>query len=112
LTAKFFWHNRHGLVHFVIRRVILFVFFLRLHERKACPPALFKFIIVITPSSHANAFPGGGHMDKIGEFTAWIFMELKPVLDWAVGNWAVTSVVLVMLIYWGGRQKRLDRHHL
>ncbi len=51
-------------------------------------------------------------MDKIGEFAARLFLELKPLLDWAVGNWAVTSIVLVMLIYWAGRQKRLNRHQL
>jgi hypothetical protein len=51
-------------------------------------------------------------MDKIGEFAARLFLELKPLLDWAVGNWAVTSIVLVILIYWAGRQKRLNRHQL
>jgi hypothetical protein len=51
-------------------------------------------------------------MDKIGEFAARLFLELKPLLDWAVRNWAVTTVALVVLIYWAGKQKRLDRHHL
>lgn len=51
-------------------------------------------------------------MDKIGEFAARLFLELKPLLDWAVVNWAVTSIVLVILIYWAGRQKRLNRHQL
>jgi len=51
-------------------------------------------------------------MNKIGEFAARLFSELKPLLDWAVGNWAVTTVLLVILIYWAGRQRRLDRHHL
>lgn len=51
-------------------------------------------------------------MDRIGEFVARVFLELKPALDWAVGNWAVTSIVLVILIYWAGKQKRLDRHQL
>ena len=37
-------------------------------------------------------------MDKIGEFTARVFTELRPVLDWAVRNWAVTSIVVVILI--------------
>jgi hypothetical protein len=58
------------------------------------------------------AVPGGGHMDKIGEFATQLFLELQPVLDWAVRNWAVTSIVLVILIYWAGKQKRLDRHQL
>ena len=51
-------------------------------------------------------------MDKIGEFAARLFLELKPLLDWAVRNWAVTFIVLVVLIYWAGRQKRLNRHQL
>jgi hypothetical protein len=51
-------------------------------------------------------------MDKIGEFAARVFLELTPLLDRAVRNWAITSVVLLMLIYWAGRQKRFNRHHL
>jgi hypothetical protein len=51
-------------------------------------------------------------MDKIGEFAGRLFQELRPLLEWALGNWAVTSVLLVMLIYWAGKQKRPHRHHL
>ncbi|MGH7853526.1 MAG: hypothetical protein ACREP3_08785, partial [Candidatus Binatia bacterium] len=69
--------------------------------------------IVVTLLAYTESlFPGGGHMDKIGEFATQLFLELQPALDWAVGNWAVTSIVLVMLIYWAGKQKRLDRHQL
>ena len=49
-------------------------------------------------------------MEKIGEFAARLFLEARPLLDWAVGNWAITTLALVLLIYWGGKQKRLDRH--
>ena len=69
-------------------------------------------IIMIIHSSHANAFPGGAHMEKIGEFAARWFLEIRPLLDWAIGNWAVTTVALVLLIYWAGKQKRPDRHRL
>jgi len=51
-------------------------------------------------------------MDVIGEFAERLFLVLKPVIDWALGNWAATMIVLVMLIYWAGKQKRLNRHHL
>jgi hypothetical protein len=51
-------------------------------------------------------------MDKIGELTTRIFLDLKPVLDWAVRNWAITLIALAILIYWAGRQKRLNQHHL
>ena len=51
-------------------------------------------------------------MDIIGKFAARIVSELTRLVDWAVGNWAVTLVVLVALIYWAGRQRRLNRHHL
>lgn len=51
-------------------------------------------------------------MEKIGEFAARLFLEARPLLDWAVRNWAITTVLLALLIYWAGKQKRLDRHHL
>jgi hypothetical protein len=51
-------------------------------------------------------------MDKIGEFAARLFLELRPALEWAIGNWAITAILLVALIYWAGKQKRLDRHRL
>lgn len=51
-------------------------------------------------------------MNKIGEFAAQLFRELQPLLEWALGNWAITSALLVLLIYWAGKQKRLHRHHL
>jgi hypothetical protein len=50
-------------------------------------------------------------MEKIGEFAGRLFLEARPLLDWAVRNWAITTVALVLLIYWAGKQKRLDRHH-
>jgi len=33
-------------------------------------------------------------------------------MDWALTNWAITSLLIVGLIYWAGRQRRLNRHHL
>jgi hypothetical protein len=51
-------------------------------------------------------------MDIIGEFVRQLFWELNPIIDWALRNWAVTMLILVGLIYWAGRQRRLHRHHL
>jgi len=51
-------------------------------------------------------------VDRIGEFAARLFLELRPVLEWAIRNWAITSIVLVILIYWAGKQKRINRHQL
>jgi hypothetical protein len=51
-------------------------------------------------------------MEAIGEFAARLFLEIRPAFEWAVGNWAITSIALVILIYWAGKQKRLDRHQL
>jgi hypothetical protein len=58
------------------------------------------------------AFPGGGHMDMIGKFASRLSSELMVFIDWALRNWAVGGIFLVALIYWAGRQRRLDRHHL
>jgi hypothetical protein len=51
-------------------------------------------------------------MDIIGEFVKQFFRELSPLLDWALKNWAITMVLLVGMIYWAGRHKRLRRHHV
>jgi hypothetical protein len=51
-------------------------------------------------------------MGVIGEFAGRFFRDIKGLIDWAVVNWTITMIVLVMLIYWAGRQKRPDRHHL
>ena len=39
----------------------------------------------------------------------WQFVHL---IDWALRNWAITMVLLAGLIYWAGRQRKLNRHHL
>jgi hypothetical protein len=51
-------------------------------------------------------------MNMIGAFTNQLSWELIKVIDWALRNWAVTMIVLIMLIYWAGRQRRINRHHL
>jgi hypothetical protein len=56
--------------------------------------------------------PGGDQMDMIGKFASRLSSELMGFIDWALRNWAVGGIFLVALIYWAGRQRRLDRHHL
>jgi hypothetical protein len=51
-------------------------------------------------------------MDMIGEFVRRLFLELRPITDWAARNWAVTCIALIAYLYWSVRQKRLRRHHL
>jgi hypothetical protein len=51
-------------------------------------------------------------MNKIGNFARWVFSEARTVLDWAISNWAITAIVLIMLIFWTSRQRRLSRNYL
>jgi hypothetical protein len=51
-------------------------------------------------------------MDVFGRFTGQFVSDIVAWFDWAVGNWSLTMVILAILIYWAGRQRRLDRHHL
>jgi hypothetical protein len=51
-------------------------------------------------------------MDMIGEFVGRLFWELRPFIDWLLRHWALTMIILAALIYWAGRQRRLDRHRL
>jgi hypothetical protein len=48
-------------------------------------------------------------MDIIGEFVARIFSEVRPLTDWALGNWYLTVGILAALIYWAGSQRRTHR---
>jgi len=49
-------------------------------------------------------------MDIIRELVERLIWELRPVIDWALRNWALTLVLVVILIYWVGRQRRPRRH--
>jgi len=51
-------------------------------------------------------------MNMIGEFANQIIGELAQFIDWSLSHWAVTVIVLVTMIYWAGKQRRLHRHHL
>jgi hypothetical protein len=49
-------------------------------------------------------------MDIIRELAQRLILELSPLLDWAIRNWALTLVLLIVMIYWGGRQHRARNH--
>jgi len=51
-------------------------------------------------------------MNMIGEFAKRIIGALVQFFDWSLSHWAVTVIVLVTMIYWAGKQRRLHRHHL
>jgi hypothetical protein len=51
-------------------------------------------------------------MDMIGKFANQLSAELMDFIDWALRNWAVAAIILIVLICWAERQRRLDRHHL
>ena len=48
-------------------------------------------------------------MDIVGEFAARLYIELRPLTEWALRNWLPTLGILVALIYWAGYQRRA--HH-
>jgi hypothetical protein len=50
-------------------------------------------------------------MELIGEFAArlYLYLELRPITEWALRNWLPTLVILVGLIYWAGRQRCAQR---
>jgi hypothetical protein len=48
-------------------------------------------------------------MDVIEFIAARLPLDFKLFVDWAVRNWAVTMIALVLLIYWAGRQRRVHR---
>ena len=50
-------------------------------------------------------------MDILGNFAGRIFLDLKPILDWWLTHWVLTVVVLAVMIYGAGRQRRANHHH-
>ena len=56
-------------------------------------------------------FPEGGHMNMIGEFANRVSGGLSLVLDWALNHWTTTMILLVMMIYGAGKQRRLHHQH-
>lgn len=51
-------------------------------------------------------------MDVFRKFAEQLVRELIGWFDWAITHWSITIMVLALLIYWAGRQRRLHRHHL
>ena len=49
-------------------------------------------------------------MNMIGEFANRIIGGISPIADWALNNWWVTMLVLILMIYRSGKQRRLYQH--
>ena len=49
-------------------------------------------------------------MDFIGEFIRRLFWELTPFINWALKNWAITLVTLLLLIRCAGNERRGTKH--
>jgi len=51
-------------------------------------------------------------MNILEIFIRQLTWQFFHIIDWALRNWTVTMMVLIVLIYWAGRQRKLNRHHL
>jgi hypothetical protein len=51
-------------------------------------------------------------MNLLEHVTQQLTWQFVHAIDWAIRNWAVTMMLLVGLIYWAGRQRKLDRNRL
>ncbi|MGH7888702.1 MAG: hypothetical protein ACREPG_12610 [Candidatus Binatia bacterium] len=51
-------------------------------------------------------------MNILELFARQLAWQFARTIDWALTNWWITMLLLVALIYWAGRQRRLNRHHL
>jgi hypothetical protein len=49
-------------------------------------------------------------MELIKEFARGLYLELAPIFNWALKNWSMTAAVLLIIIYWAIRHRRLNRH--
>jgi len=50
-------------------------------------------------------------METIGTLARKLTWQFTNVIDWAIRNWVITMIFLIILIYWAGRQRRVNRHH-
>jgi hypothetical protein len=48
-------------------------------------------------------------MENLSRQLTWQFVH---AIDSAIQNWPITMLALVGLIYWAGRQRKLDRNRL
>jgi hypothetical protein len=49
-------------------------------------------------------------MNLIGEFTRRLYWEMAPFLNWAFNNWAISLVILLLLIRWAGHKHQTTKH--
>ncbi len=49
-------------------------------------------------------------MDLIGEFTRRLNWEMAPLFKWALNNWVISLVTLLLLIRWSGHGRRTTKH--
>jgi len=45
-------------------------------------------------------------------FSRQLTWQFVHMIDWLLQNWAITMTLLAALIYWAGRQRKINRHHL
>jgi hypothetical protein len=49
-------------------------------------------------------------MDLIGEFARRLYWEMAPFFNWALNNWAISLLTLLLLIRWAGHGHRTTKH--
>ncbi|MGH7827359.1 MAG: hypothetical protein ACREQ7_19545 [Candidatus Binatia bacterium] len=49
-------------------------------------------------------------MDLVREFARGLYLELAPMLDWALKNWGLILLTLLIVVYWSSKHKRAHRH--
>ncbi len=45
-------------------------------------------------------------MDLTSEFLRRFFWDVTPIINWALQNWVITLVTLLLLIRWAGNERR------
>ena len=48
-------------------------------------------------------------MNGLGNFAGWLSSEFASIVDLALTHWVLTAIVLLMLLYSAGKQRRLSR---
>jgi hypothetical protein len=48
-------------------------------------------------------------MNRLGNFAGWFSSYLAAIVDLAITYWAVTAIILIVLLYTAGKQRRVAR---
>jgi hypothetical protein len=48
-------------------------------------------------------------MNRLGNFAGWLSSQIAALVDLAITHWVVTAIILIVVPYTAGKQRRVAR---